>query len=151
MTACNPTSNPTGLADARRECFLLTVGAQDTTSAFISSLVNILITHPHAHATLFAELSQAQLSPIPTYDETCQLPYFMACVQETLRFAPPVCLPLPRYAPPEGMVLNGILVGGDVELAANPYVIHRCKEVFGDDAEVWRPERWLEATAEEAR
>ena len=49
------------------------------------------------------------------------------------------------------MVLNGILVGREVEVAANPYVIHRSRKIYGDDAESWRPERWLEASPEQAR
>ena len=151
MIACNPTSTPTGLADARRECFLLTVGAQDTTSAFISSLFNFILSHPSTHVNLRAEISQATLSPVPRYEETCQLALFMACVQETLRLAPPVCLPLPRYAPAEGMLLNGILVGKETEIAANPYVVHRNQEIYGEDAESWRPERWLRASPKQIR
>ena len=151
MDACNPNFTPTGLADARRESFLLTVGAQDTTASFISSLLHLIITHPRIYAILLAEISQANLSPIPLYDETCQLTYFMACVQESLRLASPVCLPLPRYAPLEGMVLNGILVGKGAEVGANPYVIHSNKEIYGEDAESFRPERWLEATPEQLR
>jgi cytochrome P450 len=30
----------------------------------------------------------------------------------------------------------------------NAWVVHRNKAVFGEDAEVWRPERWIEADAE---
>lgn len=151
MASCNPQSTPTGLADARRECFLLTVGAQDTTSAFISSLLNLIITNPRTYAAVLKELSEREFSNTPNYDEICQLSYFMACVQETLRLAPPVCLPLPRRAPSEGMLLDGIPVGSHAEVAANPYVVHRNTKVYGDDAEAWRPERWLEANPEQRR
>lgn len=72
----------------------------------------------------------------------------MACVQETLRFAPPVSLALPRYAPAGGMTFGGIWVPETVELAANPYVIHRNRQIFGTDADIFRPERWLEDSSE---
>lgn len=26
----------------------------------------------------------------------------------------------------------------------NPYVVHRNKEIFGEDADIFRPERWFE-------
>ena len=38
---------------------------------------------------------------------------------------------------------------GDVEVAVNGWVLHRDKEVFGVDADEYRPERWLEGKAKE--
>lgn len=32
-------------------------------------------------------------------------------------------------------------------MSLNAWVVHRNKEIFGDDPEVWRPERWLEGEA----
>lgn len=29
-------------------------------------------------------------------------------------------------------------------IGANPWVIHRQKQIFGEDCETFRPERWLE-------
>lgn len=125
MTACGPTSTPTRIADARRECLLLTVGAQDTTSAFTSSLFNFILFHASTHADVRAEICQATLSPVLRYDETCQLALFMARVQETLRLSPPIYLFLPRYAAAEGMLLNRIPVRKEADVAANPYLVHR--------------------------
>jgi cytochrome P450 len=31
-----------------------------------------------------------------------------------------------------------------IVIGANPWVIHRQAEIFGNDCEVFRPERWLE-------
>ena len=83
-------------------------------------------------------------SPVVSYDETTELPYFMACVQETLRLSPSVAMILPRYAPEGGIRLNGTWVPETTELAANPYVIHRHEGIFGPDADVFRPNRWLD-------
>lgn len=33
----------------------------------------------------------------------------------------------------------------------SPFVVHRRKEAYGDDAETFRPERWLETTEDEKR
>ena len=49
------------------------------------------------------------------------------------------------------MVLAGVAVGLKAEIAANPYVIHRNEEIYGEDADTWRPERWLEAGEEQSK
>jgi cytochrome P450 len=33
----------------------------------------------------------------------------------------------------------------------SPFVLHRCSEAYGDDAAVFRPERWLEADPEQRK
>jgi cytochrome P450 len=72
------------------------------------------------------------------------MPYFKACVKEASRFAPSTPFLLPRYVDQNGMNLKGRWAAPGVEVAANPYVIHRDREVFGMDADEFRPERWLE-------
>jgi cytochrome P450 len=37
----------------------------------------------------------------------------------------------------------GRYVPGGTEIGANPYVVHRDTKIFGEDADVFRPERWL--------
>ena len=136
------------LEQAERECFLVTVGGQDTSPAFISAFVQRLLANPSILSRLVAEIDEFDAkkrlsSPVASYDETCAMPFFMACVQETLRLEPSASLILPRYVPRGGMVLGGHLVPEGAEIAANPYVIHRDGTVFGPDAELFRPERWL--------
>jgi cytochrome P450 len=140
---------PMSLEDAERECFLVTVGGQDTSPAFVSAFVEHVLQNPSVHSRLVEEIDlfdkENKLSfPVAQYDETTNMPFFMACVQETLRMEPSASLILPRYAPKAGLDLGGTWVPGGTEIAANPYVIHRNKVVFGVDAHVFRPERWLE-------
>lgn len=45
------------------------------------------------------------------------------------------------------MQLYGRYVPPGTEIGANPYVIHRDKGVFGNDADLFRPERWLDDPA----
>ena len=137
------------LSEAEHECFILTVGAQDTSAAFISAFLDYIIRNPTVYHALLYEIQHHESlgfisSPVPTYDETCALPYFMACVQETLRLSPSVSMVLPRYAPEGGMMIEGKWVPESVEIAANPYVVHRNTDIFGSDAEAFRPGRWIE-------
>jgi len=64
---------------------------------------------------------------------------------EALRLSPSVSMVLPRFAPEDGIEINGIRIPAKTELAANPYVIHRNKQIFGEDADEFQPERWFDS------
>jgi hypothetical protein len=54
-----------------------------------------------------------------------------------------------KKVPPEGDKINGVFVPGGTKIGANMWALLRRKDVFGDDADVFRPERWLEASPDE--
>lgn len=103
-----------------------------------------------------AELSKAvEDGTIPaqgniSWNESQNLPYFQACLKEAMRVRPAVGLGIYRQVPPEGAELDGHRFPGGVNLAVNGWVLHRDKATFGEDADIFRPERWLE-DAEEAK
>lgn len=66
-----------------------------------------------------------------------------ACVQESLRVRPPVGI-LARYAP-EGTTLAGYSVSKKV-LLVSPYIQHMDRDVWGEDADEFKPERWLDSS-----
>lgn len=82
------------------------------------------------------------------YQEAAKLPYLSACVKESLRLNSPVGFGIPRYVPPGGANIAGRWFPGGYKVQVNLNVIHRDKEIFGDDADVFRPERWIEADAD---
>ena len=139
------------LEEAEHQCFILTVGSQDTSAAFISAFLHYILTHEQAYRRLVEEIDafdrSGRLSQPVTYEETEHMPYFLACVKEALRLSPSVSMILPRYAPEGGMYLGDTWVPESVEVAANPYVIHRDRGIYGEDAEEFRPERWMEHPA----
>ncbi|MCJ1225072.1 hypothetical protein MMC12_001721 [Toensbergia leucococca] len=54
-----------------------------------------------------------------------------------------LCWSLPRVIPPEGIEIDGRYIPKGTIIGANPWVVHRNTEVFGQDCEKFRPERWL--------
>ena len=93
--------------------------------------------------TIFEQ--QGRLSfPVVRHEETTYMLFFTACIRETLRIAPPTPIILPRYVSAHGLVINNILIPEKTEIAANPHIAHRNKKIFGADADMFRPERWLE-------
>lgn len=137
------------LQAAEFECFVFTVGAQDTTAAFMSAFVDQVLRNPAVKSRLVEEIDHFDRngrlsSPVVRYDETTAMPYFMACCQETLRLSPSVSMVLPRYVSPGGIFIGDSWVPDHIEVSANPFVLHRNREVFGDDADCFRPQRWLD-------
>lgn len=48
-----------------------------------------------------------------------------------------------KQSPPEGDSYNGMFIPGGTRIAHNTLGIQRRADIFGDDVEVFRPERWL--------
>ena len=139
--------------EAERECFLVTVGGQDTSPAFMSAFFFRVLEDTRVLNRLLEEIAEfehrkALSSPVVQYTETTEMPYFSAVVQEVLRLEPSASLILPRHAPEGGLMLDSKLLPEGTEIAANPFIIHRNKEMFGQDADDFRPERWLDGDLE---
>ena len=137
------------MEDVSTECLMLMVAALDSTAGLISPLINNVIQNPVVYQRLMEEIGEREqftafTRPVATYDETCRMPYFMACIQETIRFTPSIPVILPRYATKDGFYLHDIWIPEGTEIGANPYVINRDTKIFGEDSHLFRPERWLQ-------
>jgi cytochrome P450 len=53
-----------------------------------------------------------------------------------------------KVVPPQGDVLDGKFVPGGTEIAIDSWSMGRRTDIYGDDVEVFRPERFLEASPE---
>lgn len=95
--------------------------------------------------------SSGLLSEMISYKEAqCHLPYFQACLKEAMRISPAVGLNITRMVPTSGADVGGHTLPGGTRVAVNAWVLHQDREVFGDDAHVYRPERWLFKEGDEA-
>ncbi|KAK4935022.1 hypothetical protein LTR10_023834 [Elasticomyces elasticus] len=87
--------------------------------------------------------AQGRLSDPPTFAETQAMPYLQAVIQEGLRLHPAAAFPLVRVVPEGGAVIAEKVFPAGVSVAANCWVAHYNRQVWGDDAHEYRPERWL--------
>jgi cytochrome P450 len=111
--------------------------------------VLFIITQPETLSKLQSELDHAEeggciSSPIITYEEAKSLPFLQACLKEGLRIWPPVLGLMQKTVPPAGDYLNGKFVPGGTQIGYCAWGVHRNQEIFGDDAEMFRPDRWFE-------
>lgn len=81
--------------------------------------------------------------PKTVFSEARKLPYLDACVQEAFRLHPAVSFNAERIVPPAGQTIDGHFIAGGTVVGCNAWVLHRDKETFGEDADHYRPERWL--------
>lgn len=128
-----------------------TAATLDGVSALVAPFFNNILTRPEAYSRLVAEIRNADHAgllskPVVTYEETLQLPFFMACVKETLRCDAPAQTILPRVVNSGGYELYGgkVYIPAGTMMGASPYIIHRDEVVFGAEPGAWKPERWLQ-------
>ena len=115
-----------------------------------------LLAHPQTLNRLYEELLEVEQKgglsqPYPAWNEVSDLPYLDSCVNEAIRLHPPFCLPLERVVPEGGITVSGQVLEGGTVVGMNPYVVNRHRPTFGEDADSWRPERWLEGDQDHKR
>ena len=123
----------------------------DTTAISLRSMFYYFCKNPKAYQKLVAEIddmeAQGKLSDPITFAESNQMPYLQASMKEAMRMHPAVGLLLERVVPEGGATIAGTYLHAGTIVGANPWVVARDKSVYGDDADHFRPERWLEADA----
>ena len=58
---------------------------------------------------------------------------------------------LERVVPPAGAMIDGEQIPGGTVVGVSSWAVHHNEAVFGKDVDVFRPERWLEASDEHRR
>ena len=66
-----------------------------------------------------------------------------------MRIHPATGFILERLVPAGGTTLCGTYLPENTVVGVNSWVIHRNKDVFGTDVDVFRPERWIEGSPEQ--
>jgi cytochrome P450 len=128
-------------------CKVHRVAGNDTVSITLTVILYHLAAHPSSLARLQQELDKAtmegSLSPTITYREAAAIPYLVAIINEGFRIHPLFGYPVPRVVPDGGAEVCGRWWPGGTLLGTSCGIPERNKAVFGEDADEWRPERWL--------
>ncbi|KAJ5365242.1 cytochrome P450 [Penicillium concentricum] len=128
------------------------LAGSDTTAISLRAIIYFLVQNGSVYHKLQREIDEAdrtgKLSEYITYAECLELPYLQAVMKEAMRCHPGVSFPLERVVPEGGITLCGVHLGAGTVVGINPAVIHHDKTIFGEDASVFRPERWTESDNE---
>jgi cytochrome P450 len=79
------------------------------------------------------------------------LPYLQGVIYEGLRLTTPATLLVWKQAPPEGDTFNDQFIPGGTRVAVSVVGIMRDQDTFGEDADLFRPERWLDLDLKQKR
>ncbi|KAI3918108.1 hypothetical protein MKX01_041428 [Papaver californicum] len=128
------------------------IAGKDTTAATLSWFLYMLCQHPDIQEKVAQETREAtkaknsisfeEFATMVTEEALEKMQYLHAALTETLRLYPAVPLD-PKICFSDDTLPDGFDVKKGDMVAYMPYAMGRMKYIWGDDAEVFRPERWL--------
>ncbi|PKS10120.1 hypothetical protein jhhlp_001870 [Lomentospora prolificans] len=114
----------------------------ETMTSTLTSAVSMICSHPETLKRVLDEISDVK---DPTrYDNRSNLTYTQASIKEAQRLFPVIGMSLPRKVPAQGFHAHGYYFPAGTTVGCNPVSLHMNKDVFGSDADDFRPGRWLE-------
>ncbi|KAF5001839.1 hypothetical protein FDECE_10828 [Fusarium decemcellulare] len=125
----------------------------DTTAITLRAIFDFLLQNPRTLKKLEQEILAADFdkTEIVAYNSARAQPYLDAVIRESMRMHPGVGMLLERYVPDSGLTLpDGSFVPPGTGVGLSPYIIGRNKGVWGQDADEFRPERWLQRDDEDS-
>jgi cytochrome P450 len=134
---------------------ITTIQAGSETTAYTTAIcVYSLLENPRVLAKLREELQSVSATTatgwtLPAMSVLRPLPYLEACVKESNRLRPTSNTVSERVVPAGGATIAGVYVPGGTIVANNTGGIYTDPNIWGSDVDVYRPERWLEASDEQ--
>jgi benzoate 4-monooxygenase len=139
-----------GRDELTAEALTQLIAGSDTTSNTSCAILYYVVRNPHVLSKLQRELDAALPPGVPKFDAVKDLPYVQAVINETMRIHSTSSLGLPRLVPgrtpdnpnPKPVEILGHSFPPGTALSVPSYTIHHSKEIWGEDADEFVPERW---------
>ncbi|KAM0794362.1 cytochrome P450 [Usnea florida] len=128
------------------------LAGRDTTACLLSWTFRLLAQHPTVQHRLRAEclaLPSYKAGTVPTKEELKNMRYLANVIHEVLRLYPSVPINMRQATKSTVLPVGGgptrsspILVRKGEAVCYSVYAMHRRKDLYGDDADHFRPDRW---------
>lgn len=130
-------------AEMDSNAIIFLVAGSETTATTLTGATYLLLSHPEAYAKLVHEIRSTFTSAEDiTVDNVNKLEYMIACLQEGLRYYPPVSTGFPRVVPPGGGNISGHYIPGGTSVYVSQHAANHSARNF-TDPDAYVPERWL--------
>lgn len=127
---------------------VLEAGTDAISFAFISALV-FLMKHPEAMTCARNEVDRASfngnLSDLPRWGEVCRLSYLDALLKESVLHGPSSKSSMKKSVVSGGMAVSGHYLPAKTVVKWWSDTFQNNQDIYGEDVEEFRPERWLVA------
>ncbi|CAA7391770.1 unnamed protein product [Spirodela intermedia] len=149
-------NDPENLTDRYLRDIILNfiIAGKDTTAGTLSWFIYLLCRHPPVEEKIFEEVKEAvgakggvsveEFAANVTEESLGKMTYLHAAITETLRLYPAVPLD-GKICFSDDSLPDGYDVKAGEFILYQPYAMGRMKYLWGEDAEIFRPERWLDA------
>lgn len=135
------------LEQAKWEAITAMVAGSRTVADMVSPTILNILKNPRCMKRLQEELDTITEEGTVGYETAMGLPYFSAVLKEGLRSSAQA-FQMPRLSPTEGLVIEGVSIPAGVSVSSSPMSVMFDEDLYGADARVFRPERYLEADEE---
>lgn len=134
----------------RAHVTLLVQAGADTTGTALGCTLRFLATNLEIMNLARKEIEVADIAgklstPVQYEEVRVHLPYFVACIKESLRLEPPAPNLFSRVVGKTGKTIEGHFIPPGTDITTNAYVVQRDHVLYAPDATIYRPERWLES------
>ncbi|POS69670.1 hypothetical protein DHEL01_v211938 [Diaporthe helianthi] len=127
---------------------ILMPAGTETTVTVIRGVLLHMLSSPTVYQRLKQEIADGiktgQISRPITNDQAKAMPYLQAVISEGMRVVPAVINGFGKKVPPGGDTICGKFVPEGTEVHGNWVSMLMNPEVFGEDSQLFRPERFLE-------
>jgi cytochrome P450 len=146
LTAKNEDGSQIELSTVETELLIILIAGSDTSAATLCQFLLNILQNP----TIYQKMIDTEFSAENLALSEPSFVYTNAVIKETLRWSHPAPAFIPRIVSNKdgggGPVIlpDGRAVPAGVWINMNIHLVLRDRKIFGEDAEEFRPERWLE-------
>ncbi|KAJ0030663.1 hypothetical protein Pint_13475 [Pistacia integerrima] len=131
------------------ECKLFYIAGQETTSSWLTWAMIVLAMHPNWQEKARQEVLQACHQKEPNFEAIANLKIVTMILYEVLRLYPPVIAQYQQTN--EKTKIGEISLPAGVDITLPTLLIHHDPELWGDDADEFKPERFTEGIAKASK